>query len=261
MNLSSDTELDQSRHQVRFGWGVVGARTLDTDIAVVVDVLSFSTSVCVAVERGISVYPFPLEGRQAEEFARAHDAVLAVGRLEATELGTNTALTLSPDALKTGPYASRIVLPSPNGSTISHQLESSGASVIAGCLRNATAVADYLAERINHGDSVGIVATGELCSQEGTLRLALEDHLGAGAIFSELAGHGYQGIMSPRALTVADYFDSRRPLLSELMHACESAKELQGIGFGVDIEVASALNDSPTVPVLDSGAFQDSLRD
>lgn len=50
------------------------------DVSVVVDVLSFSTSVTVAVGRGIRVFPYRWKGNRAEDFARENDAVLALGR-------------------------------------------------------------------------------------------------------------------------------------------------------------------------------------
>jgi 2-phosphosulfolactate phosphatase len=61
---------------VRFDWGLAGAAELGRVCAVlvVVDVLSFTTSVDVAVGRGMRVHPFPW-GAQAEEYARRVGAV------------------------------------------------------------------------------------------------------------------------------------------------------------------------------------------
>ena len=67
----------QATHAIRLDWGPVGARATPADIAVVVDVLSFSTAVCVAVERGTVVLPYRWRGRDAERFAAAVRAAAA----------------------------------------------------------------------------------------------------------------------------------------------------------------------------------------
>ncbi|MFT4286225.1 MAG: 2-phosphosulfolactate phosphatase, partial [Nocardioides sp.] len=74
----------QRDHAVRLEWGPVGAAALaPVDIAVVVDVLSFTTTLTVAVERGIEVIPFRWHDERAARVAAERDAVLAIGRPEA----------------------------------------------------------------------------------------------------------------------------------------------------------------------------------
>ena len=60
---------------VALEWGPVGARTLaeTNDVVVVIDVLSFSTSLTVAVERGAKVWPHT-GGEAARQLARDIDA-------------------------------------------------------------------------------------------------------------------------------------------------------------------------------------------
>ncbi|MDV9191313.1 oxidoreductase C-terminal domain-containing protein [Streptomyces sp. SR27] len=67
---------------VSFGWGPVAARVLAPAAAcvVVVDVLSFTTSVGVAVEGGTAVLPYRRRDATAAAYARENDALLAVGR-------------------------------------------------------------------------------------------------------------------------------------------------------------------------------------
>jgi 2-phosphosulfolactate phosphatase len=48
----------QASYDVRFDWGPTGAAAMAADVTVVVDVLSFTTTLSVAVERGIEVFPF-----------------------------------------------------------------------------------------------------------------------------------------------------------------------------------------------------------
>src|SRR5690348_12506546 len=108
----------QHPYGVRFTWGPTGARELAPEAAclVVVDVLSFTTSVTVAVEAGTRVFPYPWRDGTAAAFARGKDAELAVGRRAAT---AQAPWSLSPAALRRAPHTPRIVLPSPNGSAIS----------------------------------------------------------------------------------------------------------------------------------------------
>lgn len=246
----------QHRHAVRFDWGPVGAQAAEADLAVVVDVLSFSTSVCIAVERGMCVFPYRWKGPEAAAFARDHDAVLAVGRLESTLPDSPTPLSLSSAALLTAPSAPRLVLPSPNGSTITTILDEAGAQVVVGCLRNAVAVADVIAARLGLGDSVAVIAAGERWRDDDSLRPALEDHLGAGAVLAALARLGYREAMSPEATAAADLFDAVKPRLSQSMHECVGARELEAMGFRTDVDVAARWDVSRVAPTLVDGAFR-----
>ncbi len=250
----------QREYAVRLDWGPVGAQSSGADVAVVVDVLSFSTSVCVAVERGMSVFPYQWKGPGAEAFAREREAVLAVGRLESSLPDSPSAISLSPAALLAGPTVPRLVLPSPNGSTITTLLAGSGAHVVVGCLRNATAVADLIAAKLGRGDTVAVIAAGERWREDGSPRPALEDHLGAGAVLSALSGLGHRNAMSPEASAAAGLFDVVRPSLNQYMHDCVGARELEAMGFRSDVDVAALLDVSPLVPVLIDGAFQSTSK-
>jgi 2-phosphosulfolactate phosphatase len=247
---------DHQRFRVRLEWGLAGALDSRAAVAVVVDVLSFSTSVCVATDRGMRVCPFPWTGPEAEAFARQRDAVLAVGRLEATTAGAPAAPSLSPAGLLVCPPVPRLVLPSPNGSTIAAALRDAGAIVMVGCLRNATAAARRVAAELERGRTVVVVAAGERWARDGSLRPALEDHLGAGAVLSALAKLGHSSAMSPEAAAAAALFQASEPRLLEWMAQCVSGRELIDRGFDSDVEVAAALDASPNVPVLTGSWFE-----
>ena len=92
--------------------------------------------------------------------------------------------SLSPASLALLEPSTAVVLPSPNGSTCAVLAQESGATVVAGCLRNACAVARWSAGRTG---PVTVIACGERWP-DGSLRTAVEDFIGAGAIIAGLPG-------------------------------------------------------------------------
>lgn len=249
-----DDLFGQAGYDIRFDWGSAGAMATQADVSVVVDVLSFSTSVTVAVGRGMRVFPYRWRGGRAEEFAAHNDAVLAVGRLEAAAFDA-AAPSLSPAGLLTCEPVPRLVLPSPNGSTIAFALRDGGSAVAVGCLRNARAVGEWLSAQLGEGRSVAVIAAGERWSADDSLRPALEDHLGAGAVLSSLLATGHGERMSPEARVAAEVFDAGASRLEERLRHCVGGRELARIGFDADVSVAAALDASTVVPVLVDGAF------
>jgi 2-phosphosulfolactate phosphatase len=219
-------------------------------------VLSFSTTVTCAVERGASVHPHLWRDQRAAALAGELGARLAVGRLEAREQAGE--ISLSPGSMAALQPGERVVLPSPNGSSISHALLSSGATVVAGSLRNARAVADWLAPRLAEGATLAVVPAGERWP-DGTLRPAAEDLWGAGAILHALVRQGTPGL-SPEARLAAAAYAEVAPRIARELRACASGVELIERGFGSDVEIAAETDVSPVVPVLTDGAFVDVLE-
>ena len=88
----------QSGFGVRFDWGLQGAIAIATGAAavVVVDVLSFTTTLSVALDTGIEVFPYRFRDASAAAFAATRGAVLAVGRREAGPTG----VSLSPVSVR-----------------------------------------------------------------------------------------------------------------------------------------------------------------
>ena len=242
----------QLDHRVRFDWGPTGAEAIvaGADVAVVVDVLSFTTTLCVAVERDMTVLPFGWKDERAASYAADCGATLAVGRLEGRSLPASSAVSLSSAAMTQVSGVSRIVLPSPNGSAISFGLAEAGATVLGACLRNRTAVAGWLAAQ---DGTVAVVAAGERWP-DGSLRPAVEDLWGAGAVLALLP----RGALSPEACVAADAFSTVADSLPASVHGCASGRELSAAGFAEDVDVAAELDVSEVVPVLTDGAFRDS---
>jgi 2-phosphosulfolactate phosphatase len=248
---SSSAEHAQAAYRLRFDWGLTGARALTEDarpgdVAVVVDVLSFTTTLCVAVEAGIEVHPYPWAAADAPAYAAARGATLAPGRREGLGAGS---VSLSPASFDGVTDVERVVLPSPNGSAISFALADAGVTVVGACLRNAGAVGAWL--RATTG-RISVVAGGERWPDHG-LRPAVEDLWGAGAVLTSL---GLEGA-SPEARTAAAAYDAVRGDLAAALPACASGRELVGAGFARDVEIAAAVDVAAVVPVLRGEAFVD----
>ena len=226
--------------RVAVEWGPAGAKVLSEscDVLVVVDVLSFSTALTVAVERGAKVWPHT-GGESAGQLARDIDAVLAGNR------SSHEGVTLSPASLRDLPDDARLVLPSPNGSSIAFAAVNGALPVVAGCLRNAHAVARHLRDV----DRIGIVPAGERWG-DGSLRPAYEDLVGAGAVVERLTAEEPGVELSPDAEAAAAAFRWLRPLAQ-----CPSGVELIDKGYADDVTIAEQVDASDVVPVLVEGRF------
>ncbi len=239
----------QAAYRRRFDWGLTGARAVVADaapgdVAVVVDVLSFTTTLSVAVERGITVYPYPWASEDAPAYAAARDAVLALGRRAGLDA---RAVSLSPVSFEGVTAIERVVLPSPNGSAIAFGLRDVGVTVVGACLRNATAVGAWLRQVPG---TVTLVAAGERWP-DGSLRPAAEDLWGAGAVLQAL---GLQDA-SPEARLAAAAYDAVRDGVGSALAECASGRELTAAGFGRDVEIAASEGVSDVVPVLEGERF------
>lgn len=235
-------QFNRPNFDIHCEWGENGVRELAPfyDVVIIVDVLSFSTSVTVAVNQGATVYPFLYRDETAEAYARSLGAELAVSRDKAS------GYSLSPASLQNIPTGTRLVLPSPNGATLS--LASGNTPTLAGCLRNASAVAAS-AQRL--GRTIAIIPAGERW-KDGSLRPSFEDLVGAGAII-----HAMAGTKSPEALAAQAVFEYSSKNLGALLKQCASGIELMERGYVHDVEIAALLNVSTCVPMLINGAYQE----
>jgi 2-phosphosulfolactate phosphatase len=237
---------------VRVEWGPLGAQVLASGCAalVIVDVLSFTTCVTVAVERGIQVYPYAWRDETAQDFADEMDAVLAMDRGAAT---VDHPWSLSPAALTRAPHVPRLVLPSPNGSAIAAAAGRAGKPVLAASLRNASAVGRWLVQR-GYGTAdrpLGIVPAGERWP-DGSLRPAIEDALGAAAVLATIEADSTVDNLSAEAYALRSMHG---PRTAEWVRDCASARELVQHGFADDVAVAADVDACTSVPMLREGAF------
>lgn len=233
--------FQQSDFSVRCEWGLVGVLALRSasDLVIIVDVLSFSTCVDIAASRGAVVLPYRFKDETVEAFAIANNAIAA------HRTRTPDHYSLSPRSLLNIPEDCRFVLPSPNGATLS--MMSMEKPTVVGCLRNASAVADYA----NRYNSIAVIPCGERWEHNGTLRPSLEDMIGAGAIISKLNGK-----KSPEALAVQAVFERVSNDLEAQLLKCSSGIELMQQNDMEDVVLASQLDVSETVPILIDGEYR-----
>ena len=131
----------------------------------------------------------------------------------------------------------------------------SAAQCVAGSLRNADAVATWIAARHDPATtSVAIIAAGERWPDD-TLRPAVEDLWGAGAVVAALRNEGWTDL-SPEAETTAAVWDSVAPDVSATLFNCASGRELVAAGYRDDVLIAGEVNASTSVPLLRNGSFE-----
>ncbi|CAM4190587.1 2-phosphosulfolactate phosphatase [Kibdelosporangium persicum] len=221
---------------VRLEWGMDGVEALapHCTVLIIVDVLSFTTSVDLIVGQG--------------------------ARLALRAPSEQTTGLKRPSELKSVEAGTEITFTSPNGGRLC-QRAALQTTVMAGCLRNAAAVADKAIDLADRGP-IGVIAAGEQWGvtmyenqKTGSLRVAMEDYIGAGAIVSALLAEGYSPA-SPEAAFAATSFRTAEPYLAELLGGCGSGLELGVKGLTEDIALAGQVNVSKATPTLVNGVFQ-----
>ena len=229
----------QSEFDIRLEWGERGVNLLApiSDVVIIVDVLSFTTCVEIATGRKAIIYPYRGQLEMAQEYARSVNADLAEKRRDAK-------YSLSPKSMLNIPQGIKLVLPSPNGSTLT--LATGDTPTLAGCLRNARAVAQAAKK---YGRRIAIIPAGERWP-DGSLRPSFEDLMGAGAIINFLDGK-----CSPEARTAKFAFLAAEKDLETQLLQCGSGKELIERGYREDVLLAAELNISDCVPTLQNGAY------
>lgn len=244
--------FEQSPYDCRIEWGKRGAREAAErgDIIIIVDVLSFSSTVISALKYGAVIYPYPpnLDG---ENYAAKLGAEYIIGRAEAAKMGKPT---LSPVSFNREHTQKKYVLTSLNGAYCTW-IASKVPALLIGSFLNASSVASVANKlRLQTNANITIIPCGEqwndVMENDDTLRPSMEDYLGAGAILSCLDGK-----KSPEAEVCIGAFLNGKLKLNELIWECGSGRELRQRGYGDDVKHCSRLNIFDIVPILDVDKF------
>lgn len=210
----------QQGFAVRLEWGLSAIEHLakEVECVIIIDVMSFSTCVSIAVDRDALIYPWPWKDASATQYAEQLGAEAAsTDRRLVTE-----GYSLSPCSMQALPAAGKLVLPSPNGSAISFQAREYSVAVYCACFRNIMATV----RACSGYQRILIVACGERWP-DGALRPATEDYIAAGAIIA-----GLSHMASPEAAAAAAAW---RACGTQALQECASARELIGRGFTEDV--------------------------
>ncbi|MGV3467426.1 MAG: 2-phosphosulfolactate phosphatase [Heyndrickxia sp.] len=241
--------FEQSPYQCRMEWGSRGAREAAErgDIIIIVDVLSFSTTVTTAIHHGAIIFPYPAykDGKESN-YAKEVGAELIFGRAESMKLGNPP---LPPIIYKHIHKHKKYVLCSLNGALCSW-VAAKVPALLVGSLLNASAVAAFANKmQAQTGAAITVIACGEQWEEvmdgENKLRPAIEDYLGAGAILSKLNGG-----KSPEADLCVNAFKGVEGRVKELMMDCGSGRELILRGFEQDVIHAAQMDVFKNVPIL-----------
>ena len=232
--------FNQVEFDLRCEWGIYGVTQLApiSDVTIIVDILSFSTCVEIATNRGATIFPYRWQDDTAIAYARSVNAILA-----SRQRTTSDRYSLSPSDLSQIPIGTRLVLPSPNGATL---MQTEKTLTLAGCLPNCQAIAEFAQ---SCGAKIAAIPAGEKW-EDGSLRPSLEDAIGAGAILSYM-----QGKPSPEAKAAIAAFEMFRADLALVLNECSSGKELISRGFRSDLELAADLNASNCIPIYRDRAY------
>lgn len=241
--------------QVHVEWGSPGARLAARrgDVVVIVDVLSFSTSVVLTTAQGATALSY--SAAELDEMGgRERAAALLNAEIVAKDRAATTArFSLSPASLSTITVGDRLIFTSLNGAACT-SAAAKAPFVLIGALTNATAVAGTVHDLLRDGVSprCTIVPCGErwtsVSDEPDSLRPSLEDLLGAGAIVNALA-HIRPSAEAELAAAVYQAWSTRVP---DALRRCISGRELVEKGFQNDIELAASLDSTAAVPRWDT---------
>lgn len=236
--------FQQLPYSVRLEWGPAAIRHLGPEVEciVVIDVMSFSTCVSIAVERGAIIYPYPWREETAERYGDELGAAVASGKRRCAE-----GWSLSPQSMLKATEGLKLVLPSPNGSACTFLARDFGKAVYCASLRNLAATATACRRH----DRILVVPCGERWADDDSLRPSFEDYLAAGGLVSALRRDN----VSPEARIAVLAYDALGPKRGETLATCGSAVELKERGFGGDVALCLAENVSPIACRLEGDRF------
>lgn len=240
--------FNQSSFEVRLEWGLAAVDYLaaDADCAVIVDVMSFSTCVSLAVDKGARIYPYPWKDGSATDYG------VKIGAMTASldRRFSGKGYSLSPASIQRIGDGESLVLPSPNGSAVSFRARDAGIAVFSGCFRNLSATA----KACRGFKRILVIPCGERWP-DGTLRPAIEDYVAAGGIIAAIGA----GNCSPEAQAAVAAWQYHRQQNLQALRECSSALELRQRGFEEDVALCLEVDAARQACRLDGDFYASGL--
>jgi len=225
--------FSQEKFEIRLEWGISAIENLisEVDCAVVVDVMSFSTCVSIAINNGAAIYPYPWK----DASAIAYGMRLGASTASLDRRFSGEGYSLSPTSIKNISEGERLVLPSPNGSAISFKARDAEIAVFSGCFRNRIATA----KACRTFEHILLIPCGERWA-DGSLRPCIEDYVAAGGIIAALGREN----LSPEAQAAVAVWQYYQKQDLQPLRECSSALELIQRGVGEDVDFCLELDKS-----------------
>lgn len=233
--------------EARLEWGIKGvaAAMRRGDVIIIVDVIRFTSAVVSAASKGHEVVPMPTDA-EARDFAKEN------GLPHFDGMGA-----LCPKNFF-GIASKRIVLPSPNGATLSYNASGNGGAFIASYL-NATAAAEEAYESAARaGKNLSFIASGEVGDERrvwlpeweralagGNELFCVEDFMCAGLVASKIAAE-----KSPELLSAEMEFQKNAGRLRRTLEESASGIEVMLAGHHEDVTAYSHVDAYRVAPRL-----------
>jgi 2-phosphosulfolactate phosphatase len=222
-------------------------------IAVVIDVLRASTSICTALMNGCrEVIPVASVGDAAAMRANLdRERVLVCGeregiKVEGFDLG-NSPAEYSEEVVQN----KALIFASTNGSRAILKCSPAYAAYVCGFV-NMSAIVDTIKSQ---GKDIAIICAGK----QGNF--SLEDTDCGGAVIDRLMESGGDYVISNDAAQVAlMLYKNRSGSIESVVKQADHARYLMSIGFGEDVVTSSTLDTCPVIPVLSGNKVVDVQR-
>jgi 2-phosphosulfolactate phosphatase len=221
-------------------------------VAIAVDVLRASTTICTAIQNGCrEIIPVATVGDAAAMRANLdRDSVLVCGereglKIEGFDLG-NSPAEYSDQVVRN----KVLVFASTNGSRAILKCAASSVTLVCGFV-NLSAVVEIVRK---FDRDVAIVCAGK----QGNF--SLEDTFCGGAIIDRMLGCGKYDISNDAAQVAHMLYKNQSASIESVLHQADHARYLVSLGFGADIVTAAAVDSIPVVPVLSGNKVIDAQK-